>query len=70
MGAVTLTSGQRKGVKTSILVTMLVLLLFVTILVAGRPISYFGSEPPSVAYAVAIYTPVIAICVLSYRRLR
>jgi len=70
MDAVALTSEQRKGVKTSILVIMLVLLLFVLILAAGRPIVHFGTKPPSIAYAVAVYTPVLAICILAYRRLR
>jgi len=70
MGAVALTSEQSKGVKTSILVIMLVLFLFVLILVTGRPIMHFGTEPPSVEYAVVVYTPVMAICILAYRRLR
>lgn len=69
MVAVALTSEQSKGVKTSIVVIMLVLLLFVLILIAGQPIVYLGDEPPSIAYAVAIYAPVLAICFLVYRRL-
>jgi len=69
MGTETLTSEQRKGVITSILVVMLVLFLFGVILVAGRPIMYFGTETSSVAYVVAIYAPVVAICILAYRRL-
>lgn len=70
MGALELASEQRKGVKTSIVVLMLVLVLFVIVMVVGRPIMYFGTKPPSVAYAVAIYAPVMAICILAYRRLR
>jgi hypothetical protein len=70
MGAAALTSEMSKGVKTIILVMMLVLLLFVIIMVAGRPIMYFETEPASIAYAVAVYTPVMAICILAYRRLR
>jgi hypothetical protein len=49
---------------------MLVLLLFILVLVAGSPIKDFGTEPPSVAYAILIYTPIMAICILAYRRLR
>ena len=70
MGEVALTTEQRKGVKTSIIVIMLVLMLFVLILVAGHPIVYFRTEPVSVAYALLVYTPVMSICVLAYRRLR
>jgi hypothetical protein len=70
MGKVTLTSDQEKGVKTSIVVIMLVLVLFVLELIAGNPIMDFKTEPLSVAYAVLVYTPVMAICVLAYRRLR
>ena len=70
MGAQTLTAEQSKGVKTSILVVMLVLILFVLILIAGQPIMYFHSEAQSVAYAIAIYVPVTAVCILAYRRLR
>ncbi len=70
MGEVALTSEQRKGVKTSIIVIMLVLVLFVLVLVAGRPIMYFKTEPVSVGYVLLVYTPVMAICVLAYRRLR
>ena len=70
MGAQTLTAEQSKGVKTSVLVVMLVLTLFVLILLAGQPIMYFHTEPLSVAYAIAIYVPVMAVCILAYRRLR
>lgn len=70
MSATTLTYEQSKGVKTSVLVIMLVLFLFVLIMVAGRPIVYFGNETPSLAYAVAVYIPVLAVCILAYRRLR
>jgi hypothetical protein len=64
-----LTTAQKNGVKASIFVIMLVLVLFVLVLVAGHPIMYFGTEPPSVAYAVVVYTPVLALCALAYRRL-
>jgi len=67
---VTLTSEQKKGVKTSIVVIMLVLVLFVLELLAGHPIMHFKTEPASVAFAVLVYTPVMAICLLAYRRLR
>lgn len=70
MGTAALTSEQSKGVKTSILVVMLVLFLFGLILVAGHPIMHFGTKPSSVAYAVLVYTPVTAICILAYRHLR
>jgi hypothetical protein len=69
MGQVALSADQRKGVKASILVVMLVLVLFSLVMVAGHPIMYFGTEPLSVAYTVGIYLPVMAICVLAYRRL-
>ncbi len=65
-----LTAGQKKGVKVAILVVMLVLLLFVLILIAGAPIADFGSDPLSVTYAILVYIPVIAVCVLAYRRIR
>ena len=65
----TLTQDRRKGVKASILVLLLVLVLFATILAAGRPIMDFGTEQPSVAYLFAVYIPVFAICILAYRRL-
>lgn len=64
-----LTRDQRNGVKVSLLAVMLVLFLFETILVAGSPIMYFGSQPQSVAYVFAVYIPVIAVCLLAYRRL-
>lgn len=66
----TVTTEQRKGVGVAILVVMLILVLFVLISVAGRPIMYFGTEPLSVAYAVLVYTPVMAVCLLAYRRLK
>ena len=69
MGQVALTSEQKKGIRASILAVMLVLALFVLILVSGRPIMDFGSEPVSVAYTVLIYVPVMAICILAYVRL-
>jgi len=65
-----LTTEQKKGVKVSILVVMLVLLLFVMISVAGQAIPYFGSKPLSVAYSVLVYIPVMAVCVLAYKRIR
>jgi steroid 5-alpha reductase family enzyme len=70
MGEVTLTTEEQEGVKTSIVVIMLVLVLFVLELLAGNPLMHFKTEPASVAYAVLVYTPVMAICVLAYRRLR
>ena len=69
MSQVSLTREQKKGVKASIVVVMLVLVLFLSLLLAGRPIMYFGSEPPSAAYAIAVYVPVMAVCALAYRRL-
>jgi hypothetical protein len=69
MGFPVLTQEQAKGAKASILVIMLVLVLFALILVAGDPIKDFREEPPSLAYVVAVYTPVMALCVLAYRRL-
>jgi hypothetical protein len=65
-----LTTAQKSGAKTSILVIILVLVLFVLVLVAGRPIMYFGSGLVSVAYTIVVYTPVLALCALAYRRLR
>lgn len=70
MGEVALTTEQTKGVKTSIVVIMLVLVLFVLELVAGNPIMHFKTEPASVAYAILVYTPVMGVCFLAYRRLR
>ena len=70
MGAGSLSQEQEKGVKASVVVVFLVLALFLLILVAGQPIVDLGSEPLSVAYTVLIYTPVMAICLLAYRRLR
>ncbi len=65
-----LTTAQKNGAKASILVVMLVLVLFVLLLIAGRPIMYFGTESASVAYTILVYTPVLALCALAYRRLR
>jgi hypothetical protein len=65
-----LTAAQKNGAKASILVIVLVLVLFVLVLIAGHPIMYFGSEPASVAYTIVVYTPVLALCALAYRRLR
>jgi flagellar basal body-associated protein FliL len=65
-----LTTAQKNGAKASILVIVLVPLLFVLVLVAGHPIMYFGTAPASVAYTIVIYTPVLALCALAYRRLR
>jgi flagellar basal body-associated protein FliL len=65
-----LTTSQKSGAKASILVIMLVLVLFVLILVAGHPIMFFGSGLASVAYTIVVYTPVLALCALAYRRLR
>jgi Na+-driven multidrug efflux pump len=69
VGLVALTYDQRKSVKVSMLVAMLVLVLFAVLLVAGRPIMYFGSDSLSVAYLVAVYLPIMAICLLAYRRM-
>ena len=69
MGLSTLTQEQVKGVKASILVIMLVLVLFALVLVAGRPIMDFHSESPSLVYVVGIYIPVMALCIVAYRRL-
>ena len=70
MGLATLTQEQLKGVKASILVIVLVLVLFALILVSGDPIVDFRNEPSSLAYVVGVYTPVMALCLLAYRRLR
>lgn len=70
MGLTTLTQEQAKGVKASMLVIMLVLVLFALILVSGDPIVDFRNEPSSLAYVVGVYTPVMALCLLTYRRLR
>jgi flagellar basal body-associated protein FliL len=64
-----LTAAQKSGAKVSILVIALVLVLFVSVLVAGHPIMYFGNAPASVAYTIVIYLPVLALCALAYRRL-
>jgi hypothetical protein len=64
-----LTDAQKSGAKVSILVIALVLVLFVSVLVAGHPIMYFGNAPASVAYTIVIYLPVLALCALAYRRL-
>jgi hypothetical protein len=69
MSQIALSADQRKGARTSVLVVMLVLLLFALIMVAGHPIMYFGTEPPSLAYVVGVYVPVMALCILAYRRL-
>jgi hypothetical protein len=69
VGQVALTAEQRKGAKVAILVVILVLVLFVSLLAAGRPIMHFGTEPLSIAYTLLVYVPVMAICVLAYRRL-
>jgi len=69
MSQVTLTEDQRKGIRASILAVVLVLVLFVLVLAAGHPIMYLGSETASIAYVVAVYIPVMAICLLAYRRL-
>ncbi len=63
-----LTEEQRKGVRASIIAIMLILVLFVLVLLSGDPIMYFGTEPPSVAYTVVVYLPVIALCAIAYRR--
>ncbi len=68
-GANPLTMEQAKGAKLSIVVVMLILLLFVVVLVAGSPIVALGNEPSSVVYSVAIYLPVVAVCILAYRRI-
>ena len=65
-----LTTEQKNGAKASILVIVLVLVLFVMVLVAGHPIMYFGTGPASVVYTIVIYTPVLALCALAYRRVR
>lgn len=65
-----MTSGQKKGVRATIVVLMLVLALSVALLIAGHPIAYFGSKPASVAYAVVVYLPVMALGLLAYRRVR
>ncbi len=48
---------------------MLILVLFVLVMVAGRPIMDFKTEPLSVVYAVVIYVPVMAVCAVAYGRL-
>jgi hypothetical protein len=69
MALKTLTHEQQKGVKVSVMVVLLVLALFVAIMVAGSPIVYFKTEPISVAYTIAVYVPVIVVCLLALRRL-
>ena len=69
MGQQTLTAEQKKGVKACIFVVMLVLVLFTLLLVGGRPIMDFRTQAPSVAYGVLVYIPVVALCILAYRRL-
>jgi len=64
-----LTAEQRKGIKVAILVLLSVMALFLLVLVAGDPIMYFGTKPPSVAYGILIYTPVVALCAMAYKRL-
>jgi len=53
----------------TLLVLMLILCLFSLILLSGDPISYFGTKSSSLAYCLAVYLPVMALCVLAYRRL-
>jgi hypothetical protein len=60
---------QRKGAVLSIAVVLLVLVLFMLILAAGHAIMDFGTKPLSVAYVVAVYIPVMALCYSAYRRL-
>ncbi len=69
MTQIALTADKRKAALACVLVVMLVLVLFVLELVAGRPIMDFRNEPLSVAYAVGVYVPVIALCILAHRRL-
>ena len=69
MAGVSLTADERRGVRASLLVVMSVLVLFVVILVAGRPIKDFGAEPASVGYALIVYVPVMVMCLLAYRRI-
>ena len=70
MSVPVLTQEQEKGVKASIFVILLVLVLFALILVAGDPIMDFRNESPSLVYVVAVYIPIMALCVLTYRRVR
>jgi p-aminobenzoyl-glutamate transporter AbgT len=65
-----LTAEQKKGIKVAIVVVMLVFLLFLVVLVSGQSIMAFQNEPVSVAYAVLVYTPVMALCALAYIRLQ
>jgi hypothetical protein len=70
MEAKTLGEAEKKAALVSILVVMLVLMLFVSVMVVGQPISYLGSEPTSVAYALLVYLPVILLCLTAFRRIR
>lgn len=44
--------------------------MFALLLLAGRPIVGLGDKAVSLAYALGVYTPVIALCLLAYKRLR
>lgn len=65
-----LTREERQGAEAAAVVVLLVLLLFVLLLLAGPPIVGLKSEALSLFYAVAVYTPVIVLALVTYRRLR
>ncbi len=70
MDPLALTAEKRKGVKATFVVVMLVLVLFVLVLLAGSPILVFETKPLSVAYALVVYVPVMALCYVAYRRMQ
>ena len=45
-----------------------VLFLFLVVQLIGRPIRHLGSEPLSVLYSLAVYVPVIVVCVFALWR--
>jgi len=62
--------GVDLGARLAIVVAVLVLLVSAVQLPLGNPIGYFGSTALSLVYVFTIYVPVLAVCVLSYLRLR
>ena len=68
MEAAMLGPEQKAGVKASIVVVLLILVLFLVVLVSGQPIMQLQSEQFSVAYSLAIYIPVLIMCLAAYRK--
>ncbi|MBI2185045.1 MAG: hypothetical protein HYU39_08825 [Thaumarchaeota archaeon] len=59
---------DRKGIQATIAAILGVLVLFVGVSIVGSPIKSFRTPESSISFAVAMYLPILIVCVLVLRR--